>query len=179
MNEWNETITCTHKEKKKTIKTKEKYKNVVCPFRKRGKLKWAREYEEKKLFFERFNCEFIILLQCMSVLNICALTSDLFMAQFRHGFASLFHTRIKIIKSYRPFTKTREEKLNWIPSIFTDILLALTYTLVLKPNRVKYAANGTFHQTNVCGLLFMWATIFFLLLLLSSLCTMIVAMAYT
>lgn len=56
---------------------------------------------------------------CMSVLNICALTSDLFMAQFRHGLASLFHTRSlnNIVKHWT----AREEKLNWIPSIFTDI----------------------------------------------------------
>lgn len=117
---------------------------------------------------------FSVLYRCasLSVLNICALTSDLFMAQFRHGFASRFHTRSAPIgplhrgatTKKRPTTereRQREEKLNWIPSIFTDTSCAHTHRSC-SPKRVKYATNGTFHQANVdsyrCS---MWAPLFF------------------
>lgn len=124
---------------------------------------------------------FSVLYSCasLSVLNICALTSDLFMAQFRHGFASRFHTRSapirplnRVATKKQPTTETerqREEKLNWIPSIFTDTSCAHTHThQSCNPKRVKYATNGTFHQANVDSYRFsMWAPFFLLLLFLS------------
>lgn len=112
---WNETITCAHtcihKQNNKYMTGKKK---LLCPFV-CSQCAW-REWRKKAL---QMRIYYFVRCDCMSVLNICALTSDLFMAQFRHGLASLFHTRSlnNIVKHWT----AREEKLNWIPSIFTDI----------------------------------------------------------
>lgn len=60
---------------------------------------WNRKWNGKRAALQM---RFYYLRQCESVLNICALTFDLFMAQFRHGFASLFHTRATHTHTHTP-----------------------------------------------------------------------------
>lgn len=102
---------------------------------------------------QRFKCDFIICAN-VSVLNICALTSDLFMAQFRHGFASLFHTRAAHTKTVN---HSQREKRNLIE--FRRFLpIRAHISPPAKPCKICYKWYISSDERCICAVVLMWAT---------------------